>query len=67
VKIVVIDSGEAIISEVQNQMFSKGFTSKGDSHLGMGLSMARELLDLYQGTLTYEPDNGFIICLPLAS
>jgi C4-dicarboxylate-specific signal transduction histidine kinase len=48
-------------------MFDPGFTTKGPEHLGMRLTIARELLNEYNGTLRYESDAGFAILVPRAN
>jgi len=64
VSIKVKDSSGAIASEVQEKMFEAGFSTKDETHLGMGLTMARELLARGGGSIEYDPEDGFVILVP---
>jgi signal transduction histidine kinase len=66
VRITVQDSNNAPTADAIDHMFDPGFTTKGSDHLGMGLTIARELLDEYNGTLNYTPDSGFTVLVPRA-
>jgi len=67
VRITVQDSNNAPPPDAIERMFDPGFTTKGPEHLGMGLTIARELLNEYNGTLRYESDAGFAILVPRAN
>lgn len=64
----VQDSGTGIAPEVLPRIFDFAFTTKGDKGSGLGLSISRQLVEKYKGTLeaTSEPGKGarFTIRLP---
>jgi len=59
------DSAPPIPEPIQDTIFEPFFTSKSERHLGLGLTLARGYAELHEGTLTYMPDRGFILTLPL--
>ncbi len=61
------DSGQPISESLQDSMFEPFFTTKGGLHLGLGLPAARAVAQQQQGTLTYEPERGFVFRLPAKS
>ncbi len=65
--IKVIDNGPAISSEVQAQLFTKGFTTKKNGH-GLGLFNAKQDIEAVGGTIVCESEVGkgttFTIILP---
>lgn len=73
VKLKVIDNGPGISPACKAYVFDRFYridTSRQDkAHYGLGLSIAREIIRLHQGTLTLEDTPGggctFIIELPL--
>ena len=65
VSIVVKDSGLPIPAHVQAAMYEPYVTTFEGPHLGLGLAMAREIAELHGGTLTYKPETGFVMRLPL--
>lgn len=64
VEVTVRDSGQPIAEAERKAIFEPFYTTKGDSHLGLGLAMARETLELHDGGLTYDPERGFVMRLP---
>lgn len=64
--ITVKDSGDVIEPEVLERMFEPGFSTKGESHVGMGLSVTRQLLMRGSGSIEYDPQVGFKILVPSA-
>lgn len=65
VAIAVKDSAPPIDSDVCACMFEAFFTTKGDDHLGLGLTAARALLEEHGGSLEYSEVEGFVCRLPL--
>ncbi|MGB3725349.1 MAG: ATP-binding protein [Glaciecola sp.] len=69
--ITVTDNGANISAEVQSQMFRLFYSTheyQEDSAHGLGLSLAREILGSYNGTVeydhTYTTGNRFVITWP---
>ncbi len=67
VELSVWDSGPGIPEELGERAFEPFVTSKGGDHLGLGLWVARETARLHDGDLTYHPERGMVIRLPLRS
>ena len=70
IQIVVEDNGIGIGHEVKEQIFEKGFTTNNDERgTGMGLFLAREILNNYGGKIYCESSVGkgtkFFIKIPL--
>ncbi len=65
VRIAFKDSGSPIQDDVRAAMFTPFYTTRDVNHLGLGLSVARATVEDHGGTLEYDPDNGFVIALPL--
>lgn len=63
VEITVKDTGPAIPEEVSASMFDARFTTKGGTHTGMGLTLAREIAARHDGELVYDPGRGFVLRL----
>ncbi len=63
-EVVVWNSGEAIPEQDRPHIFEPYFTTKGGEHLGLGLYTAREIAQLHDGDLEYDPEQGFIMRLP---
>ncbi|MGY0407370.1 MAG: sensor histidine kinase [Polaribacter sp.] len=67
VKIVVSDNGKGISEEVKNLIFEPKFTTK-TSGMGLGLPMIKNIIDAYQGTISFSSTEGlgtvFTIFLP---
>ena len=72
VLIGVRDTGPGISSDVQAQIFEPFFSTKDDQHrTGLGLAVARGIIDRHGGTITVEskPGDGaeFRVQLPLST
>ncbi|WP_445429020.1 sensor histidine kinase [Alishewanella sp. HL-SH05] len=61
------DNGAGIEPHVMAQLFEPFFTTKQGSGLGLGLSISRQIVQSYHGSLTIEnhPDGGAIVSLTL--
>ncbi|HDP34479.1 MAG TPA: hypothetical protein ENN29_05150 [Candidatus Hydrogenedentes bacterium] len=55
-----------IPEEIRTVMFEPFTTSKTDCNAGMGLSLARALVQEQNGDLSYDPERGFVLRLPVA-
>lgn len=71
VMICIEDLGMGIRPEDQSRIFDPFFTTKAnDAGTGLGLPTSAELIERYDGTLVYQPNNPtgskFIITLPLS-
>ncbi|MEK6554749.1 MAG: ATP-binding protein, partial [Bdellovibrionota bacterium] len=68
IEIKVSDSGAGMADEVKNKIFDPFFTTKQvGKGMGLGLSLAKGIIDLHQGTICYERISGrsnFIIRVP---
>ena len=60
----VWNSGADIPEDLHDVIFQPFFTTKDDTHLGLGLFVAREIAALHGGDLSYEPGKGFVMRLP---
>jgi two-component system NtrC family sensor kinase len=72
VLISVRDTGPGISSDVQAQIFEPFFSTKDDQHrTGLGLAVARGIVDRHGGTITVESKPGegaeFRVQLPLST
>lgn len=72
VLISVRDTGPGISSDVQAQIFEPFFSTKDDQHrTGLGLAVARGIIDRHGGTITVESKPGegaeFRVQLPLST
>lgn len=70
VQITVADSGPGVPADLREAIFEPFFTTKEDQHgTGLGLAVARAIVDRHGGSLTLNPDTSkgaeFIIQLPL--
>lgn len=54
----IIDSGNGIPKAIENKMFEKFFTSKGNEGNGVGLYLSRTLLNKWGYELTYSLEAG---------
>ncbi|MCF4009891.1 sensor histidine kinase [Rheinheimera sp. UJ63] len=61
------DNGSGIKPHVMAQLFEPFFTTKQGSGLGLGLSISRQIMQSYHGSLTIEnhPDGGALVSLTL--
>jgi signal transduction histidine kinase len=68
VRVAVRDHGAGVASEIRNRVFTPFCTTKPNG-VGVGLALAKELVDAHGGRLEWEPaDPGarFVITLPRA-
>lgn len=70
VRITVTDSGPGVPPELREAIFEPFFTTKEEQHgTGLGLAVARAIIDRHGGSLTLNPDTSkgaeFCIHLPL--
>jgi len=70
VRITVSDSGPGVPAGLREAIFEPFFTTKEEQHgTGLGLAVARAIIDRHGGSLTLNPDASkgaeFIIQLPL--
>lgn len=56
--LTIRDAGAGIDSAVQSKMFDPMFTTRGDVHAGMGLTVVKELLRKMKGSITYATQAG---------
>ena len=57
----VIDNGTRIPPQILGKIFEPGYTTKGESGEGMGLSICKEILENYGGTIGVSSDvNGTV-------
>lgn len=54
------DSAKAVPEPIRQKMFDPFFTTKGPDHLGLGLTFARATFEDHGGSLTYDPESGFV-------
>ncbi len=57
----VRNAGLPIAPEHRESVFDPLYTTKGSTHMGLGLTQAREIARLHAGDLTYDPDRGFVL------
>jgi len=60
----VWNSGPPLADDAIAQAFEPFQGDKDGLHLGFGLHAARQIAALHEGTLTYDPDKGFVLSLP---
>ena len=60
----VWNSGTPVPPEDRERIFDPLYTTKGDEHMGLGLTIARQAARLHQGDMFYDPERGFVISLP---
>lgn len=64
VVIEVWNSGDPVPEDIREAVFEPFFTTKDSDHLGLGLTIARDIARQHHGDLYYEPKRGFAIELP---
>jgi signal transduction histidine kinase len=64
VDIEVWNAGDPVPSELRDIIFQPFFTTKDEDHLGLGLSVARDIARLHGGDVTYDAKRGFVMHLP---
>ena len=47
----IYDNGIGIPDSIQKQIFERGFTTKGDSGQGLGLSISKEVIEEHKGSI----------------
>jgi signal transduction histidine kinase len=73
VLVTVRDSGPGVASELVEEVFRHGFSTKAAEHdtggRGLGLALARQVCLRRGGSITLHNDGGavFTACLPLTS
>ena len=60
-EIEIWNSGSPVPEDLRESMFSPFTTTKPAPHLGLGLFMARGIAEQHDGSLTYDPERGFIL------
>ena len=68
VRFEVIDNGMGMDSEVKSKIFTSFFSTKGHKGTGLGLLVARKLIEEHGGTIDVHSENGkgtsFIVRVP---
>ena len=68
IEIIVQDNGVGMLKQTQSKIFAPFFSTRSETAQGLGLTLAKELLDLEHGTIRVEsgPERGseFVISLP---
>ncbi len=61
-KFVIANSGTEVKKEDLNKLFERFYQKKENSQgVGIGLSLVKELIDLYKGTIETKIENGYLI------
>jgi signal transduction histidine kinase len=65
--VTISDNGSGIPSEDLERVFTPGFTTKGAAHRGMGLSIARQIVERHNGLIeiTREQQKGTTVKISL--
>lgn len=61
VEIEVWNNGSPVPEDFRESMFTPLTTTKPAPHLGLGLFMARGIAEQHDGSLTYDPERGFVL------
>ena len=68
IEIIVQDNGEGMSKQTKSEIFDPFFSTRSETAQGLGLTLAKELVDLEQGTIQVksEPERGskFVVSLP---
>ncbi len=64
IEVAIHDSGPGVTPEERDRIFLPFYTTKGVDHLGLGLPSARAILESHHGSLTYDPERGFLMRIP---
>lgn len=67
IKINICNNGNSIPEEIIGRIFKEGFTTKGDKGDGMGLTIVKELVENFSGTIAVTSNDqrtSFEIVLP---
>lgn len=67
VRFRVSDNGAGVAPEVQDRLFDAFVTGRGGRHLGLGLTVARDLAGRMDGTIEHEGGGGgavFVLAVP---
>ncbi len=68
IEIIVQDNGVGMLKQTQSEIFDPFFSTRSETAQGLGLTLAKELLDLEHGTIQVEsgPERGtkFVVSLP---
>lgn len=56
-KVTICNNGKEISSEIIDKLFDAGFSTKGKNGTGMGLSIAKEILNEYGGDVIVETNK----------
>ncbi|MDX9972545.1 MAG: HAMP domain-containing sensor histidine kinase [FCB group bacterium] len=67
VVIEVWNNGPVVPEEDYERIFEPFFTTWDQDHIGLGLTVARDIARLHGGDLSYDPSRGFILGLPRES
>ncbi len=59
------DSGEGIPEGDRERVFEPYYTTKGTEHIGLGLTVAKAIVEDHGGALAYTPDAGFVMRIPM--
>lgn len=54
--VVIRDNGEGIPRENLEKIFRPGFTTKGPTYKGLGLSMARQIVERHNGQIEVDSE-----------
>ncbi|MFO7986538.1 MAG: HAMP domain-containing sensor histidine kinase, partial [Desulfatiglandaceae bacterium] len=69
IRLDIVDSGAGMKKEVQEELFSRFFSTKGSKGSGFGLLVTRKIIEEHGGAITFvsEPGEGstFTVHLPL--
>jgi signal transduction histidine kinase len=68
VQVTIKDTGCGVSEEIRPHLFKPFFTTKGEKHYGLGLFLARKLLDPYGASFNYTSGDGetiFSVDFPL--